>query len=81
MKKAAIALIRIYQAALSPILPFNYCRFIPSCSNYTLEAVEKHGMPHGLYLGMRRLLRCHPFHKHAGYDPVPDPATSRKGNI
>ncbi len=80
MKKTVIILVRIYQAALSPILPFNHCRFVPSCSQYTLEAVEKHGVLRGLYLGMRRLLRCHPFHKHAGYDPVPDTAPLREGN-
>jgi len=81
MRKTVVILIRIYQATLSPILPFNSCRFIPSCSDYTLEAVEKHGVLRGGYLGMRRLLRCHPFHKYAGYDPVPDSATPRKGSV
>ncbi len=81
MKKIVITIIRIYQAALSPILPFNHCRFVPSCSDYAREAVEKHGARRGIYLGMRRLLRCHPFHKHAGYDPVPDSAPHRKGSL
>jgi uncharacterized protein len=61
-------LIRFYQYFISPLLPPS-CRFYPSCSQYALEAIECHGLPYGLYLGLRRLLRCHPFHP-GGFDPV-----------
>ncbi len=65
---AAISLIRIYQLFISPLKPPS-CRFMPTCSQYTLEAVERYGVFKGIYLGFRRLLRCHPFHP-GGYDPV-----------
>ncbi|GJQ20252.1 MAG: putative membrane protein insertion efficiency factor [Bacteroidia bacterium] len=77
MKKAVVFAIKAYQTALSPILPFNHCRFFPSCSEYAIEAVERHGVTKGGLLAIRRLFRCHPFHKHSGYDPVPDPASPR----
>ncbi len=64
--------IRLYQALVSPLLPFNSCRFYPSCSQYSIEALETHGVLRGMMLTMRRLLRCHPFHKTSGYDPVPE---------
>ena len=79
MSAIVIFFIRMYKAALSPILPFNHCRFYPSCSEYAMEAVEKHGVFHGLYLAAKRLGRCHPFHKHAGYDPVPLPEPTDQG--
>ena len=68
-------LIRAYQWTLSPLLrllagPGNGCRFRPTCSEYFLEAVEKHGAFHGSWLGLRRLARCHPWGGH-GLDPVP----------
>ncbi|MFC4486394.1 MULTISPECIES: membrane protein insertion efficiency factor YidD [Tepidiphilus] len=69
MRRLLIALIRGYQVAISPWLGRN-CRFYPSCSQYTLEAIERHGAVKGLWLGMRRVLRCHPFHP-GGHDPVP----------
>jgi len=78
MQRFTVSLIRIYQAALSPILPFNHCRFYPSCSEYAVEAVLKHGVGKGLLLGGRRLLRCHPFHGKGGYDPVPETETNRQ---
>lgn len=61
--------IRLYQKLVSPALPPS-CRFAPSCSEYARQAVEKHGVLRGLWLGLGRLLRCHPF-SHGGYDPVP----------
>jgi putative membrane protein insertion efficiency factor len=62
-------LIRAYQLCISPWLGAN-CRFYPSCSQYALEAVREHGSLRGSWLGLRRLLRCHPFHP-GGHDPVP----------
>ena len=68
MKAVLILLIRGYRLFISPILP-PACRFTPTCSEYALQAIEKYGALRGLYLGARRLLRCHPFHS-GGYDPV-----------
>ena len=61
--------IRVYQWTISPILP-RTCRFAPSCSEYTAEAILAHGPLTGVWLGLRRILRCHPWGGH-GYDPVP----------
>jgi putative membrane protein insertion efficiency factor len=69
VKAVALLLIKGYQATLSPFLGTR-CRFHPSCSSYTYEAIEKHGLVRGMGLGIRRLLRCHPFHG-GGIDPVP----------
>ncbi|MFC2082995.1 membrane protein insertion efficiency factor YidD [Candidatus Bipolaricaulota bacterium] len=68
-RKLLIFPIRVYQHLLSPALP-NRCRFYPTCSNYAVEAIEKHGAAKGLWLAIRRLLKCHPLHP-GGYDPVP----------
>lgn len=68
MVRFVIFLMRIYQAALSPILGYQ-CRYVPSCSNYFVEALEKKGLVKGILLGLWRILRCHPFSK-GGYDPV-----------
>jgi putative membrane protein insertion efficiency factor len=68
MRKAVIATLRFYKRFLSPLLP-SACRFEPTCSEYMLEAVEKYGVARGISLGLRRLLRCHPFHQ-GGFDPV-----------
>lgn len=67
--RALTGLIRLYQVVVSPALPPS-CRFYPSCSQYALEAVRRHGAFRGSWLGLRRLLRCHPWHP-GGYDPVP----------
>jgi uncharacterized protein len=69
MKYLALLLIRLYQRALSPVLGI-HCRFYPTCSAYTREAIEKYGFCQGAWLGVRRLLRCHPLHR-GGFDPVP----------
>ncbi|MEO8595797.1 MAG: membrane protein insertion efficiency factor YidD [Candidatus Solibacter sp.] len=61
-------LLHVYKLAISPFLP-SACRFYPTCSEYMREAVELHGAGKGLWMGLRRLARCHPFHS-GGYDPV-----------
>jgi putative membrane protein insertion efficiency factor len=67
--RLAVLMVRGYQVTLSPLLP-SACRYQPSCSAYMIEAVERHGALRGVWLGARRILRCHPF-AHGGYDPVP----------
>lgn len=62
-------IIRFYQRRISPLTGAS-CRFHPTCSQYSLEAIEKYGAARGSWLGARRILRCHPFHP-GGYDPVP----------
>jgi uncharacterized protein len=68
-KRTALLLIRIYQRAHIFISPAPHCRFIPSCSEYTRQAIDKYGIIGGSRLGMKRLLKCHPFHS-GGYDPL-----------
>ncbi len=70
MKQGLLRLIRFYQRNISPHTN-SHCRFIPSCSNYAYEAICRYGAIKGLYLALRRLLRCHPFYKGDPYDPVP----------
>lgn len=72
MKRLFLALIRFYRRHISPLSPPK-CRFVPTCSQYALEAVEKYGAVKGGWLAIRRLSRCHPFHRgeHDFYDPVP----------
>ncbi|MBP3887912.1 MAG: membrane protein insertion efficiency factor YidD [Cellulosilyticum sp.] len=69
-KKIALGMIRFYQRAISPMLG-GHCRFIPTCSQYTYEAIQIHGFLKGTFLGAKRILKCHPFHPVA-YDPVPE---------
>ncbi len=69
IKRAVIGVLRFYQRRISPHLGSN-CRFTPTCSQYTLEAVEQRGVVVGLLLGFYRILRCNPLCK-GGYDPVP----------
>jgi uncharacterized protein len=69
MQSLALLLLRFYKRFLSPLLP-PMCRFEPTCSVYTMQAVEKYGALRGSWLGVRRLARCHPFNP-GGWDPVP----------
>ena len=69
MRRLAIFLLRCYKRFLSPLLP-PMCRFEPTCSVYTMQAVDKYGALRGIWLGIRRLGRCHPFNR-GGWDPVP----------
>ncbi len=69
MKRLLLAAIRFYRRNISPLRK-PCCRYVPTCSEYALEAIEKYGPWKGSWLALRRLLRCHPFHK-GGYDPVP----------
>ena len=68
MKAVALSLIRLYQLALSPMRAPS-CRFIPSCSEYAYQAIQKHGLVRGGWKAAKRLARCHPFNP-GGYDPV-----------
>jgi uncharacterized protein len=69
MRAPALFLLRCYKRFISPLLP-PMCRFEPTCSVYTMHAVEKYGALRGIWLGVRRLARCHPFNP-GGWDPVP----------
>jgi putative membrane protein insertion efficiency factor len=75
--KLLIGAIRIYKLAISPLLP-PACRFYPSCSAYAAQAIEDHGALRGSWLGLRRLLKCHPLHP-GGFDPVPGRTPIRHG--
>ncbi|NLB63088.1 MAG: membrane protein insertion efficiency factor YidD [Fibrobacter sp.] len=69
MNRVLIALVRFYQVAHLPFYS-NVCRFEPSCSNYAIEALKTHGNLKGFWLSIKRVSKCHPFHK-GGFDPVP----------
>lgn len=69
MKQVFLLLIKFYRVFLSPLKPPS-CRYIPTCSEYALIAIEKYGALKGGWMAVKRVLRCHPFHK-GGYDPVP----------
>lgn len=69
MQRALIAILRAYKLVISPMLP-SACRFHPTCSEYMLEAIRIHGSVRGIWLGLKRLGRCHPFSE-GGFDPVP----------
>ncbi len=68
MKKIFLGIIRFYQVAISPYFPPT-CRFIPTCSQYAVQAIDQYGAVRGSFIALRRILRCHPFCK-GGYDPV-----------
>lgn len=70
MKRLLVGLIRMYQYALSPFFGPS-CRFSPSCSDYTCQALHRHGVLRGLWLGIKRILRCNPWHP-GGFDPIPE---------
>lgn len=65
-----VALIQMYKYSISPLLGQNKCRYQPTCSTYSLQALQKHGLFKGLYLASKRILSCHPWGG-SGYDPVP----------
>ncbi len=69
MKKFMLFMIEFYRSYISPLKPPS-CRYVPTCSEYAMIAIEKYGPVKGGYLAVKRILRCHPFHK-GGYDPVP----------
>jgi putative membrane protein insertion efficiency factor len=68
MQRIIIAALRVYKVCISPLLP-SACRFYPTCSEYMSQAVEKHGVFRGIWMGIARLAKCHPFHA-GGVDPV-----------
>lgn len=70
LRKIFILPIRIYQYVISPFFPAS-CRHIPTCSNYSIEAIQKHGIIKGSWLGIKRISKCHPWGT-SGYDPVPE---------
>lgn len=78
MKKIFTFPIRVYRKVISPILP-PACRFVPTCSEYAIEAIEKFGPIKGSMLASYRILRCNPYSK-GGYDPVPDEFTFKRQN-
>ena len=78
MKRVLIAILRFYKRFISPLLP-NACIYTPTCSEYAMEAIEKHGVFKGTGLAIWRVLRCNPFHE-GGYDPVPEPKKHKENH-
>jgi putative membrane protein insertion efficiency factor len=70
MKRLSLGLIKLYQLTISQVMPHS-CRFTPTCSQYTYEAISRFGLAKGAWLGAKRIARCHPFHA-GGYDPLPE---------
>ncbi|KKW10663.1 MAG: hypothetical protein UY48_C0028G0004 [Candidatus Gottesmanbacteria bacterium GW2011_GWB1_49_7] len=78
MKRAILSVIRFYQKHLSldsgwlhALIPMRVCRFTPTCSEYTYQAIDRYGILYGSWLGLKRIARCHPWNK-GGHDPVPN---------
>lgn len=71
MKTLALGLITFYRRFISPLKPYPTCRFVPTCSEYALIAIQRHGLLVGGWLTFKRLLKCHPFHP-GGFDYVPE---------
>lgn len=78
-QKLTLMILKVYQYLISPLLG-NNCRYLPSCSCYTHTAIERFGVLKGGWMGLKRVLRCHPFHP-GGLDPVPEKETDTKGSI
>ena len=78
MKRVLIAILRFYKRHISPLLP-NACIYTPTCSEYAMEAIQKHGVFKGTGLAIWRVLRCNPFHE-GGYDPVPEPKKHKENH-
>lgn len=76
MRRLILWLLQLYRWVISPYLGA-HCRYTPSCSEYMNEAVQKHGAAKGVWMGLKRLSRCHPWHA-GGYDPVPDSTVKKK---
>lgn len=70
MNRILIKFVKFYRKYISPLKRTPTCRFSPTCSEYAIEALERHGARKGSYMALRRILKCHPFHK-GGFDPVP----------
>jgi hypothetical protein len=69
VQSSLVGFLILYKRVISPLLP-SACRFYPTCSEYMRQAIQLHGPAHGVWLGLKRLGRCHPFHE-GGFDPVP----------
>jgi putative membrane protein insertion efficiency factor len=78
--KAALLALRFYKAYLS-ILFAGSCRYEPTCSRYAYEAIERFGVARGVWLGLKRLLRCHPLSRKFGYDPVPEKSKNMSTDV
>ena len=76
MKKVLILLLKFYKRHISPMFGAA-CKYVPTCSEYAMEAIETHGVIHGCFLTVKRILRCNPFSK-GGYDPVPPKRTKNR---
>jgi putative membrane protein insertion efficiency factor len=70
IKKLLFLFIKFYQRFITFFIGSNHCRFHPSCSNYMIESIEKKGLVKGIFLGIKRILKCNPFYKKTGFDPV-----------